>query len=137
MITHHDVHSNVALSLDLLDVDQKLMTYRANYPFATGFYFCPVLSCEGETPTKYGLRLHFAYCHPHDYVDIPGEGRYAKYGRCRMQVNPSFPGHLETGECETMTQVQELRGVVVTASETQRHRDTETHTHRHTDTLTH
>ena len=51
-----------------------------------------------------------------DYFDIPGKGRYAKCGRCGMQVNPSFPGHRETGQCETMTHIRELRSVVLTAS---------------------
>ena len=63
LATQHDVHTNVALSLDLLDLDRKPMTYRAKHPFATGLYFCPVLGCEGEAPTKYGLRRNFAYCH--------------------------------------------------------------------------
>ena len=100
LATQHNVHTNVALSLDLLKVDRKPRTYRAKHPFATGLYICPVLGCEGEAPTKYGLRRHFAYCHPQDYVDILGEGRYAKCGRCGMQVNPSFPGHRSTGMCE-------------------------------------
>ena len=45
-----------------------------------------------------------------------GEGRYAKCGRCGMQVNPSFPGHRETGMCEMMSQVWEMRRSVSAAS---------------------
>ena len=116
LATKHDVHTNVALSLDLLDVDRKPRTYRAIHPSATGLYFCPVLGCEGEAPTKYGLRRHFAYCHTQDYVDIPGEGRYSKCGRCGMQVNPSFTGHRSTGMCETMKNIRDLRRSVSAAS---------------------
>ena len=75
LATQHDVHTNVALSSDLLDEDRKPRTYRAKHPFGTGLYICPVLGCEGEAPTKCGLQRHFAYCHPQDYVDIPGKGR--------------------------------------------------------------
>ena len=72
LATQHDGHTNVALSSDLLDLDRKPRTYRAIHPFATGLYFCPVLGCEGGAPTKYAPRRHFAYCHPQDYVNIPG-----------------------------------------------------------------
>ena len=73
LATQHDVHTNVALSSDILDVNRKPRTHRAKHPFATGLYISPVLACEGEAPTKYGLLRHFAYCHTQDYVDIPGK----------------------------------------------------------------
>ena len=60
LATQHDVHTNVALSSDLLDLDWKPRTYWAKHPFATGLHMCPVLGCEGEAPTKYGLQRNFA-----------------------------------------------------------------------------
>ena len=97
-------------------MDQPPRTYMAEHPFADRLFVCPVLGCEGEALTKFGLRRHFAYLHPQDYVDIPGESCYAKCGRCGMQVNPRFPGHRETITCETMKQVRELRSTVASAS---------------------
>ena len=102
LATQHDVHTTLALSPDLRDEERLPVTYKADHPFEDGFFWCPVSKCEGRSSTKFGIRRHFAYCHPQDYVDVPGEGRYAKCTRCGMQVNPSFPGHQATKTCELM-----------------------------------
>ena len=101
-ILWHDVHTAAALSTDLRDEDRPPRTYLAEHPFDDGFFWCPVVKCEGRASTKFGLRRHFAYYHPQDYVNVPGEGRLAKCGRCRMQVNPSFLGHWATKTCGRM-----------------------------------
>ena len=96
LASQHDIHSNVALSTDLLDEDRPPRTYRAEHLFEDGLFWYPVLNCKGNAPTKYGLRRHFACSHPQDFVDILGEGCLTKCGRCGMQVNPSASGHRET-----------------------------------------
>ena len=56
----------------------------------------------GTVGTKYGIRRRFRFLHPHDLVDVQGEGRYPKCGRCGMQVNPTATGHQATKTCKAM-----------------------------------
>ena len=78
LATQHDVHTAPALSPNLRNKKRPPRTYKADYPFKDGFFWCPVTKCEGRSSTKFGIRRHFAYCDPQDYVNVPGEGRYAK-----------------------------------------------------------
>ena len=105
LATQHDVHTAPALSPDLRDEERPPRTYKADHPFEDGFFWCPVAKCEGRSSTKFWIRRHFVYCHPQDYVDEPGEDRYAKCGRYGMQVNPSFLGHQSSKNCVLMWQV--------------------------------
>ena len=44
----------------------------------------------------------FRFLHPQDLLDVQGEGRYPKCGRCGMQVNPTATGHQATKTCKAM-----------------------------------
>ena len=64
LATQHDVHTVVALSLDLRDKERLPVMYKMDHPFEDRFFWCPVSKCEGRVEKKFGLRRHFAYCHP-------------------------------------------------------------------------
>jgi hypothetical protein len=46
------------------------------------------------------MRQHFLDVHPLDLVMVPKEGRYARCERCGMQVNPIYPCHQYSKECQ-------------------------------------
>jgi hypothetical protein len=46
------------------------------------------------------MRRHFWDVHPLDLVMVPKEGRYARCERCGMQVNPFYPRHQYSKECQ-------------------------------------
>ena len=50
--------------------------------------------------TKYGIRRNFSVLQPQDILDVRGEGRYPKCGRCGMQVNSTATGHQVTKTCK-------------------------------------
>ena len=56
----------------------------------------------GTVGKKYRIRRHFRFLHPQDLIDVPGEGRYPKCGRCGMQVNPTATCHQATKTCKAM-----------------------------------
>jgi hypothetical protein len=43
---------------------------------------------------------HFWDVHPLDLVIVPKEGRYSRCKRCGMQVNPLYPRHRYSKECQ-------------------------------------
>ena len=90
------------LSRDLVDEDRPPVSYRATNSIVTGKFACPVPCCVGTAGTKYGIRQHFRFFHPQDLLDVQGEGRYPKCGRCGMQVNPTATGHQATKTCKAM-----------------------------------
>jgi hypothetical protein len=47
------------------------------------------------------LRQHFRDLHPLDKVVVSTEGYFPRCKRCAMQVNPVYPRHIWTQECQT------------------------------------
>ena len=46
------------------------------------------------------LWRHFKDLHPLDQVSILSEGYFPWCERCTMQVNPAYPQHIKTNECQ-------------------------------------
>jgi hypothetical protein len=47
------------------------------------------------------LWQHFRDLHPLDKVVVSMEGYFPRCERCAMQVNPAYPKHIRTQECQT------------------------------------
>jgi hypothetical protein len=47
------------------------------------------------------LRQHFRDIHPLDKVVVSTEGYFPRCEQCAMQVNPAYPRHIWTQECQT------------------------------------
>ena len=90
------------LSRDLVDEDRSPVSYRAANSIATAKFAFPVPGCVGTAGTKYGIRRYFRFLHPQDLLDVQGEGRYPKCGRCGMQLIPTATGHQATKTCKAM-----------------------------------
>ena len=100
--TQHGIYRSVVLSRDLVEEICPPVSYHATNCIATGKFACPVPGCVGTAGTKYGIRRHFRSLHQQDLLDVQGEGRYPKCGRCGMQVNPMATGHQATKTCKAM-----------------------------------
>ncbi len=61
---------------------------------------CPFPQCEDVLNNGWNLRRHFRNVHPQDLVVIPSEGKYQWCHWCIMQVNPFYPCHYTTRECQ-------------------------------------
>jgi hypothetical protein len=62
------------------------------------------------------MRRHFRDVHPIDLVKVPKEGRFEQCERCGMQVNPFYPRHQLSKECQVGAERQQQREMAVTAA---------------------
>jgi hypothetical protein len=61
-------------------------------------------------------RRHFRDVHPLDLVVVPKEGKYDQCGWCGMQVNPLYPRHRFSKECQVgVKQKQQWEATVTSA----------------------
>ncbi len=60
----------------------------------------PVPGCVGVLTSGWMLWWHFRDLHPLDRVLISKEGYFLRCERCAMQVNPAYPQHIRTKECQ-------------------------------------
>ena len=59
------------------------------------------------------MRWHFRDVHPLDLVMVPKEGRYSRCERCEMQVNPLYPNHWFTKECQVRVEYRKQQETAV------------------------
>jgi hypothetical protein len=56
---------------------------------------------------------HFRDVHPQDLVKVPKEGRFDWCDRCGMQVNPTYPRHRYSQECQVGVERKQQREMAV------------------------
>ncbi len=59
------------------------------------------------------MRRHFRDIHPMDLVKVPEEGKFDRCGRCGMQVDPQYPRHQFTKECQVRVERKKQREAAV------------------------
>ncbi len=91
------------------------VTYPVNLEHG-GRLVCPVPGCPGELHGGWMLRQHFRDLHPLDWVLISKEGYFPRCDRCAMQVNPAYPRHIWTKECQTRVERKQQRKLAVSAA---------------------
>jgi hypothetical protein len=62
------------------------------------------------------MRRYFRDVHSLDLVVVPKEGKYDQCVRCRMQVNPLYPHHRFSKECQVGVKQKQQREVAVTSA---------------------
>jgi hypothetical protein len=82
-------------------------------PLGFGKLKCPFSLCKGELASGWMMRRHFRDLHPMDYIAVKKEGRYPRCPRCRMQVDPRYPAHINTKECRMGTARRHQRDMAV------------------------
>ena len=67
------------------------------------------------------MRQHFRDVHPLNLVVVAKEGKYDRCEWCRMQVNPLFPRHRLSKECQVRVEQKQQQKVAVTLALALRH----------------
>ncbi len=62
------------------------------------------------------MRRHFRDVHPKDLVMVPTEGKSRRCDRCGMQVDPRYPRHRFTKECQVGVERKKQQEAVVTSA---------------------
>ncbi len=62
------------------------------------------------------MRQHFRDVHQMDIVKVPKEGRFNRCERCGMQVNPLYPRHWLSNECQVGKERRRQREAAVTVA---------------------
>ncbi len=62
------------------------------------------------------MRRHFWDIHPLDLVVVPKEGCYSRCKWCGMQVNPLYPRHWYSKECQVRVECLKQRETAVSSA---------------------
>ena len=77
-------------------------------------FSCPFPGCYGNLSGGWMMRHHFQDIHPMDLVKVPKEGTFCWCGWCGMQVDPRYPRHQYTKECQVGVEWKKQREAAVT-----------------------
>jgi hypothetical protein len=80
--------------------DRPPATYTASAGLHGRDLPCPFPGCGGQLRDGWMMQRHFRDVHPLNLVVVPKEGKYDQCGWCRMQVNPLYPRHRFSKECQ-------------------------------------
>jgi hypothetical protein len=95
----HDIYQQTVVTKDLLE-DQPPLTYTASAGLHGRDLPCPFLGCEGQLRDGWMTWQHFRDVHLLNLVVVTKEGKYDPCGQCGMQVNPLYPRHRFSKECQ-------------------------------------
>jgi hypothetical protein len=62
------------------------------------------------------MRWHFRDFHPLDLAVVPKEECYSRCERCGMQVNPLYPRHWYSKECQVGVECRKQRETAVSSA---------------------
>jgi hypothetical protein len=99
LANQHKVYQQVVVAEELLGA-RAGATYHA-HPELGGGLKCPVPGCAGKLHGGWMIQRHFRDLHPLDKVVVSTKGYFLRCERCAMQVNPAYPRHIWTQECQT------------------------------------
>jgi hypothetical protein len=94
----HKIYQEVVVAKEFLEA-RVAVTYPVNLEHS-GRLVCLVPGCAGVLHGGWMLRQHLRDLHPLDRVLILKEGYFPRCEWCGMQVNPAYPQHIRTKECQ-------------------------------------
>jgi hypothetical protein len=77
---------------------------------------CPFPGYDGILRDGWMMQRHFWDVHPMELVNVPKEGKFLWCWRCGMQVNPRYPRHPYTKECQMGVKKRQQREVAVASA---------------------
>ncbi len=77
---------------------------------------CPFPECGGFLKSGWMMRQHFRDVHPQDLVKVPKAGKFCRCTQCRVQVDPQYPRHRFTKECQLGVARKKQREAAVTST---------------------
>jgi hypothetical protein len=111
----HDIYQQAVVAEELLE-DRPPVLYTVRAELHDQALPCPYPGCNGRLRNGWMMRQHFRDVHPMDLVKVPKEGRFERCGRCGMQVNPFYPHHQLSKECQVGAERRRQRETAVTAA---------------------
>jgi hypothetical protein len=103
----HKVYQQVVVAEELLGARAGVTYYV--HPDLGGGLKCPVPGCAGKLRRGWMLWRHFRDLRPFDKVVVLTEGYFLRCEWCAMQVDPAYPRHIWTQECQTRVE-RKLQG---------------------------
>jgi hypothetical protein len=111
----HDIYQQTVVAKELLELHPPVL-----YTVSKGLHArdlpCPYPWCLGRLGNGWRMRQHFRDVHPLDLVMVPKEGRYARCKRCGMQVNPIYPRHQYSKECQVGVERRKQRKTAISSA---------------------
>jgi hypothetical protein len=111
----HDIYQQTVVAKELLELRPPVL-----YMVCAGLHArdlpCPYPWCLGRLRDGWMMRRHFWDVHPLDLVMVPKEGRYARCERCGMQVNPIYPRHQYSKECQVGVERRKQRETAISSA---------------------
>jgi hypothetical protein len=110
----HNVYQQTVVAEEML-ICRPAETYVVSESSPAGLW-CPFPECGGLLQSGWMMRRHFRDVHPKDLVKVPKEGKYRRCTRCGMQVDPRYPRHQFTKECQVGVERRKQREAAVTSA---------------------
>ncbi len=95
----HNIYQQAVVAEELLE-DRPPVLYTVRAELHDRALPCPYPGCNGGLQDGWMMRQHFHNVHPMDLVKVPKEGRFERCEQCGMQVNPLYPRHWLSKECQ-------------------------------------
>jgi hypothetical protein len=111
LVDQHKFYQQVVVVEELLGA-RAGVAYHV-HPELGGRLKCPVPGCAGKLREGWMLWQHFRDLHPLDKVVVSTEGYFPQCEWCAMQVNPAYPSHIWTQECQTRVERKLQRKSVI------------------------
>jgi hypothetical protein len=115
----HNVYQQTVVAEEML-ICRPAETYVVSELSPAGLS-CPFPECGGFLKSGWMMRRHFQDVHPKDLVKVPKEGKFGRCIRCRMQVDPRYPRHQYTKECQMGVERKKQREAAVASALALRH----------------
>ena len=110
----HNVYQQTVVAEEML-ICRPAETYVVSDSSPSGLS-CPFPECGGFLKGGWMMWHHFWDVHPKDLVMVPTEGKSRRCDRCGMQVDPRYPRHRFTKECQVGVERKKQREAAVTSA---------------------
>ncbi len=111
----HNIYQQTVVAKELLELRPPVLYTVNKGPHARDLP-CPYPWCLGRWGDGWRMRQHFQDIHPLDLVMVPKEGRYARCERSGMQVNPIYPCHQYSKECQVGVERRKQRETAISST---------------------
>ena len=112
----HDIHQQTVVAEEMLELCPPVTYTTVSAELHARDLPCPYPWCLGKLDNRWMMRRHFQDVHHLDLVVVHKEGRYSRCERYGMQVNPLYPNHWRTKECQVGVERHKQLEMVVSSA---------------------
>ncbi len=111
----HDIYQHTVVAKELLEQRPPVL-YTVSAELHDRDLPCPYPWCLGRLRDGWMMRRNFGDVHPFDLVVVPKEGCYSRCKQCSMQVNPVYPRHWYSKECQVGVEHRKQSKIAVSSA---------------------